>query len=215
MGDRRCAGPHVGAFLSTTLLTGAAHFLPSPNAARNGYARRVLRVVIALLWIGITIYAIADWWRTPDERCPGRIPKALWLLLILLTIPSFSIGSIAWVILRAVARAEARQKGEPVEDASLFDSVRERVVPSPPPSSTPVAPDDDPEFLFRLERDLARKRAEERAAEEKAERERLAREREEERATAQADEEDTTSAQTDDAADEGDSWSDSSPDTRI
>ncbi|WP_254872972.1 hypothetical protein [Schaalia sp. Marseille-Q2122] len=144
----------------------------------------MLRVVIALLWIGVTVYALADWWRTPEERCPGRIPKALWLLLILLTIPSFSIGSIAWVILRAVARAEARQRGETLDDDGLLSTVRDRVAPTAPPAPAPVAPDDDPEFLFRLERDLARKRAEERAAEEKAKKERLAREREEERAAA-------------------------------
>lgn len=142
----------------------------------------MLRVVIALLWIGVTVYAIADWWRTPEDKCPGRIPRALWLLLILFTIPSFSIGSIAWVILRAVARAEARQRGETAEDPTLFGSVKERFTPTPPPAPTSVAPDDDPEFLFRLERDLARKRAEERAAEEKSARERIAREREDKRA---------------------------------
>lgn len=143
----------------------------------------MLRVVLVLLWIAVTVYAIADWWRTPEERCPGRIPKALWLLLILLTIPSFSIGSIAWVILRAVARAEARQRGEIIDDEGLFSNMRERMTPTAAPSApAPVAPDDDPEFLFRLERDLARKRAEERAAEEKAERERQAREREDRRA---------------------------------
>lgn len=148
----------------------------------TGYARGVLRVVIGLLWVAVTVYAIADWWRTPDTTSPGRIPRALWLLIILFTIPSFSIGSIAWIILRAVARAEARQRGETLEDPHLFDSVRGRFTPTPPPEPTSLAPDDDPEFLFRLERDLARKRAEERAAEEKAQRERLVREREEERA---------------------------------
>lgn len=146
----------------------------------------MLRVAILILWIGVTVYAIADWWRTPEDRSPGRIPRALWLLIMVLTIPSFSIGSIAWVILRAVARAEARQKGEPIDEAGFFSGVKERVAPTPPPASTPLAPDDDPEFLFRLERDLARKRAEERAAEEKAERERSAREREEQRAAASA-----------------------------
>lgn len=144
----------------------------------------MLRVVLLVLWICVTVYAIADWWRTPEDRCPGGIARVLWLLIILFTIPSFSIGSIAWVIMRAVARAEARQKGEPVEDPGLFSTVKERVAPTPPPAPTPLAPDDDPEFLFRLERDLARKRAEERAAEEKAERDRLAREREEQRASA-------------------------------
>lgn len=165
------------------------------------------------------MYALADWWRTSDETCPARIPRALWLLIILFTIPSFSIGAIAWVILRAVARAEARQRGEASEDPSLLGSVRERFKPTPPPAPASVAPDDDPEFLFRIERELARKRAEERAAEEKAERDRIVREREERRASSlgAAENTDAGHADTDDesqghdaTANEGDAQADPS-----
>lgn len=116
----------------------------------------MLRILAVVVWIAITVYALADWLRTPEDQVPARIPKAMWLVLIILTIPSFSLGSIAWIIVRAVARTEAGQAplpGLPIPGADR---------PSPDPR--PAAPDDDPEFLFRLERDIQRerKRAEER-----------------------------------------------------
>lgn len=98
-------------------------------------------------WVAITIYALADWYRTDEDELPARIPKMLWLILIILTIPSFSLGAIAWLITRAVMRTE---KGEP--PLGFTPPTR----PEQPPA--PTAPDDDPEFLFRLERDIQRQR---------------------------------------------------------
>ena len=48
-----------------------------------------------------------------------------------------------WLVLRWVSRAEKTQQARPHTP------------------SRPSAPDDDPEFLFRLERDIQRKRREE------------------------------------------------------
>ena len=87
--------------------------------------------------IALTIYAAADWHRTPEDEMPGKLPKPIWLLIILFT------ATIA-----AVSRAEKTQQARPHTP------------------SRPSAPDDDPEFLFRLERDIQRKRREEERREE-------------------------------------------------
>ena len=73
---------------------------------------------------------------------PGKLPKPVWLLIILFTATLAAVGPIVWLGLRWVARAEKAQ--------SARASTPER----------PTAPDDDPDFLFRLERDIHRKRRE-------------------------------------------------------
>ena len=114
----------------------------------------MLRIVAIVLCIAITVYALADCVKTPEDQIPARIPKAMWLILIIITIPSFSLGSIAWIIVKAVARAEAGQA--PLPGFAFPNSQR----PHSPqgPAARPSAPDDDPEFLFRLERDIQRER---------------------------------------------------------
>lgn len=110
-----------------------------------------------IVWLVVTVYAIADWARTPEEEMPGRTPRILWLIIILLTIPSFSLGAIVWLICRAVGRAEqggARTGSTP--GGPLFGRARSQRPTQPP---APIAPDDDPDFLFKLERDIRRRRA--------------------------------------------------------
>lgn len=118
----------------------------------------MFRVLLVLLWLAVTVFAIADWARTPEEEMPGRIPRMMWLIILLLTIPSFSIGSIVWLIVRQVGRAEAAQRGETTPGPGIFPRFPRREEPPTPPPA-PVAPDDDPEFLFKLERDIRRRRA--------------------------------------------------------
>ncbi len=137
----------------------------------------MLRIVAIVLWIAITVYALADCVKTPEDQIPARIPKAMWLILIIITIPSFSLGSIAWIIVKAVARAETGQA--PLPGLAFPNSQRSYTPQGPDPR--PCAPDDDPEFLFRLERDIQRERK-------KAEEERRRRE-----VDGAADENDTSS----------------------
>lgn len=111
----------------------------------------MLRVLAVIAWIAITVYAIADWYRTPEEELPARMPKAMWLVLIIITIPSFSLGAIAWIVVRAMTRAEAGQP--PLPPLAVPRPPR---APAAPPR--PIAPDDDPEFLFRIERDIQREK---------------------------------------------------------
>ena len=83
------------------------------------------RIALVVAMLAVTIYAAADWHRTPEDEMPGKIAKPIWLMIILFTATVAAIGPIAWLVLRWVSR------------------------------------DDDPEFLFRLERDIQRKRREE------------------------------------------------------
>ena len=103
----------------------------------------MVRILFFVAMIALTIYAAADWHRTPEDEMPGKLPKAIWLLIILFTATIAAIGPIVWLALRWVSRAEKKQTG------------------APKAPQRPTAPDDDPEFLFRLERDIQLKRREE------------------------------------------------------
>lgn len=103
----------------------------------------MVRILFSVAMLALTIYAAADWHRTPEDEMPGKLAKPIWLLIILFTATLAAIGPIVWLVLRWVSRAEKAQRARP----------------SGP--SRPAAPDDDPEFLFRLERDIQRKRREE------------------------------------------------------
>ena len=103
----------------------------------------MVRILFFVAMIALTIYAAADWHRTLEDEMPGKLPKAIWLLIILFTATIAAIGPIVWLALRWVSRAEKKQTR------------------APKAPQRPTAPDDDPEFLFRLERDIQRKRHEE------------------------------------------------------
>lgn len=112
----------------------------------------MLPVVLA---VGLAIYAILDCARTPSDRLPGRVPKPLWILVILLV--AF-VGPIAWIVASRVSQAEERGGAlstsvwSSPEGLELFRRKRS--------ADEPVAPDDDPDFLFSLEAQLYRERKE-------------------------------------------------------
>ena len=122
----------------------------------------MLRILLVIAWVAVTVYALADWSRTSDEDCPARLNRQMWFLVILMTIPLYSLGSLAWIVLRLVAKAEAAGMGVPPVGPGRRGSASTG-------REAPLAPDDDPEFLFRLERDLQRKRREEEARRKEAE----------------------------------------------
>jgi hypothetical protein len=103
----------------------------------------MLRILPVVLLIALVVYALIDCVRTPDDDMPVGIPKVLWVILIIL-FPG--IAALAWIVVSRVARA----------NASPAPSGRPGVWSSPTPPRPvrrrgPVAPDDDPEFLARLE----------------------------------------------------------------
>jgi hypothetical protein len=108
------------------------------------------RILPVVLLIALVVYALIDCVRTPDDDMPVGIPKVLWVILIIL-FPG--IAALAWIVVSRVARANAAKSR----------SARPGLWSSPTPTrparrSGPVAPDDDPEFLARLEAE--RRRAE-------------------------------------------------------
>ena len=110
-----------------------------------------MRIVLIVLVFALTLYALLDCARTPDESMPARMPKYLCITLIVLY-PT--IGPIAWIIVSRVRAAEER--GGYVEPTVW--SSREGTTFRRPQRARPTAPDDDPEFLRGLEQDIRRRR---------------------------------------------------------
>lgn len=110
-----------------------------------------MRIVLIVLVFALTLYALLDCARTPEERMPARMPKFLWIILIVL-FPT--IGPIAWIIVSRVKAAEER--GGYVEPTVW--SSKEGTSFRRPQRARPMAPDDDPEFLRGLEQDIRRRK---------------------------------------------------------
>lgn len=83
------------------------------------------RVILVVAAIALTVYAAADCWSIPDRNF--RVLSKRWWLVIIVLMPVF--GPLTWLL---AGRSTAR----PVT-----------------PRSRPMAPDEDPEFLARLERE--------------------------------------------------------------
>lgn len=95
----------------------------------------MLRPLVVLLAAGFAVWALLDLASTPRTRV-RVLPKPAWAVLILV-VPV--LGPLAWL---ALGRSPA--------------------TPSRPgPPSRPLAPDDDPEFLRKLDEDRRRTRPDE------------------------------------------------------
>lgn len=107
------------------------------------------RVILPLLVVGLALYALLDLFSSEeDER--GGLPRWLWAVIIVL-LPIF--GAVAWIVVKQSARRASGGRGP--------SSRPRRPGPSGPRRpSGPVAPDDDPEFLWRLEQEKRRRERE-------------------------------------------------------
>ena len=94
------------------------------------------RGIIAVLSIALTVFALADCVQTEDDKIRG-LPKWAWIVLIVL-IPW--VGPITW----------------------LFVGKERNLGGGPPRRQGPLAPDEDPDFLRRLDEDIRRERRERR-----------------------------------------------------
>jgi hypothetical protein len=107
-----------------------------------------MRLLVYVVPIGLAIYALIDFARsTPGER--GGLHPAAWAAVIVL-LPV--VGPISWIAISRYLRSEqgGGSAGRPVGPT--------RPGPRMPRRRGPVAPDDDPEFLWRLERERRRQR---------------------------------------------------------
>jgi hypothetical protein len=92
----------------------------------------LLRVVVVLVVIGVTVYALVDC-AGSDGPSVRLLPKPLWFLVVLVPVA----GPVLWLV-----------------------AGRPRDLPEAP-RARPLAPDDDPEFLRRLDMERRRRAAEE------------------------------------------------------
>ncbi|ASR55372.1 PLD nuclease N-terminal domain-containing protein [Cellulomonas sp. PSBB021] len=98
-----------------------------------------MRYLGTLLLIGFVVYCVIDIVRSDEDERLGVHP-ALWVLLVVL-FPV--IGGVVWL---AVSRTKRGQR----------TPYRTQTAQAP---GAPVAPDDDPEFLWRLEQERRRREA--------------------------------------------------------
>jgi len=104
-----------------------------------------MRYLPFILALALVIYALVDCVRSDDSEMPVGLPKAVWVVLIVI-FPG--AGAVAWLVVSRVARQGQRTGGRPVYrgGSSAHPSAPRR------PVTRQVAPDDDPEFLASLDR---------------------------------------------------------------
>jgi len=106
----------------------------------------MLRVLLPLIAVGLAVYALVDL-ASSDEEERGGIPKGLWIVLIVL-LPF--LGPIAWIVIkRSSSRGSSRYGATGRPGGSSGGTARRR-------RSAPVAPDDDPDFLWQLDQQQRR-----------------------------------------------------------
>lgn len=108
----------------------------------------MLRVLAVLAAFGLLVYAFTDF-ASSDEEDRGDIPRWLWLVIIVL-LPYF--GPISWIAFSRSRRKQAGRGQRPVapgKGPAPRGRTRRR-------ASGPVAPDDDPDFLWRLAQEQRR-----------------------------------------------------------
>lgn len=108
------------------------------------------RVLLFLLIIALAVYAAVDVTNS-DTRDRRGLPVGLWLVIVVV----FPIlGPVLWFLVSRSQRAATA--GGPMSGGAGRPS------PSGPgrPQRGPVAPDDDPDFLWRLEQEQRRRKRE-------------------------------------------------------
>ncbi|TCC51226.1 hypothetical protein E0H75_13980 [Kribbella capetownensis] len=91
----------------------------------------MVRFLPFLISLVLSVYALFSCIQTPDEDVP-HLPKLVWIVLIVF-VPF--VGPIVWLLMSRTQGTRREVAGRP-----------------PRPSSRPVAPDDDPDFLKTLDR---------------------------------------------------------------
>ncbi|MBM7825906.1 hypothetical protein JOD55_001733 [Arcanobacterium pluranimalium] len=117
------------------------------------------RIFIVLFLVALTIYSFVDCARTDSDRMPARISKAVWLILIAI-VPI--LGPVLWIFFKY--QYIFKQDGS--HPRQNFNDFPGKARNSRPGQHTgPVAPDDDPDFLARLEAQNRRRAFEQKRAE--------------------------------------------------
>lgn len=107
------------------------------------------RVLLFLLIIALAVYAAVDVTNSDSDDRRG-LPAGLWLVLVVV-LPI--VGPLLWFMVsrsQRAARAGGPTSGGSTAGPSTSGPTR--------PRRGPVAPDDDPEFLWRLEQEQRRRK---------------------------------------------------------
>lgn len=102
----------------------------------------MLRVLAVIAAFALLVYALSDF-ATSDERDRGGIPKWLWVIIIVVLV---YFGPLAWIAYSRSRRSAAAPSGGRPSFSGGAPRGRRR-------PNQPVAPDDDPDFLWRLARE--------------------------------------------------------------
>jgi hypothetical protein len=124
------------------------------------------RLLLILAVIALAVYALADLARTPQEEI-GDLPKWIWVVIIIV---APVIGSLAWIVMRNVMAKRTRgqaQGGRTYGGSGYGGGYGGGRSARGSSAGGPVAPDDDPEFLWLLDQARRKREAE---AEESAKR---------------------------------------------
>ncbi|MCO6004404.1 PLD nuclease N-terminal domain-containing protein [Actinoallomurus purpureus] len=109
----------------------------------------VLAVVLVLVALGVWLFCLFDVLST-DESETRHLPKFAWFLIVLV---GFELGAVAWLLFGRRRRfVTAGVAAWPPEFLTSRDG-REAGT-GPGGERGPLGPDDDPEFLRRLDRRL-------------------------------------------------------------
>ncbi|WP_102509473.1 PLDc N-terminal domain-containing protein [Sanguibacter massiliensis] len=111
-----------------------------------------MRYLGFLLLVAVVVYTVTDIINAPDEDLHG-LPRGIWLVLVVL-IPV--LGSVVWF---AVSVNGRRSRGEALGGPRSGPRTAPGGHPAPGRQG-PLAPDDDPEFLWRLEQERRRRAGE-------------------------------------------------------
>jgi hypothetical protein len=114
----------------------------------------VLRLLPALLAIGLVVYCLVECLQSPGREVRG-LRKGVWITVILL-LPV--VGALAWLFAGRPHRA--RHSRPPRGARPVYDDP-----PPPPPPAFPLGPDDDDEFLEQLRREQEKRRRADRPTE--------------------------------------------------
>lgn len=107
----------------------------------------MLKALLYIVPVALAVYALVDLARSREEERSG-LPALAWVAIVVL-LPV--VGPIVWIVL---SRRAAGASG-------AFPAAGGRPGPR---RGGPVAPDDDPDFLWRLEQEQRRRRARDEAA---------------------------------------------------
>ena len=99
-----------------------------------------MRLFLMVFVIALALYALIDCVRTPEEDMPARMPKHLWITLILM-FSTIMLGPLAWIITSRVSAAEKR--GGQLS-GGLWFAGKSGELPLSPHSFTPADPQDHP-----------------------------------------------------------------------